>query len=86
MTRRSKFSMTAILLALVGTTMLAGDFLMPRWLCRGGEWKGPVSDHFDGVFFYNAEPSTLYKSRCIVNKVSARTVDCRSDEHSGRNL
>ena len=51
MTRRSKFSMTAILLALVGTTLLAGDFLMPRWLCRGGEWQGPVSDHFDGVFF-----------------------------------
>ena len=62
MTRRLKFSLVSLLLAAVGTTLLAGDFLMPRWLCRGGEWEGPVSDHFDGTFFYNPEPSVLYKS------------------------
>lgn len=72
MTRRSKFSMTAILLALVGTTLLAGDFLMPRWLCRGGEWQGPVSDHFDGIFFYNSEPSTLYKTSNLLQWLRER--------------
>lgn len=72
MTRRSKFSMTAILLALVGTTLLAGDFLMPRWLCRGGEWQGPVSDHFDGVFFYNSEPSALYKTSNLLQWLRER--------------
>lgn len=62
MSRRVKFAIVSVLLAAVGTTLLAGDFLMPRWLCRGGEWDGPVTDHFDGTFFYNPEPSVLYKS------------------------
>ncbi len=62
MSRRVKFAIASALLAAVGTTLLAGDFLMPRWLCRGGEWDGPVTDHFDGTFFYNPEPSVLYKS------------------------
>ena len=36
MTRRTTVNIAALLLAAVGTTLLAGDFLMPRWLCRGG--------------------------------------------------
>lgn len=31
------------------------DYLLPRTLCRPGEWHGPVSDHFDGSVFYNEE-------------------------------
>ena len=29
------------------------DMLLPRTLCRAGEWHGPVTDHFDGVYFHN---------------------------------
>ena len=72
MTRRLKFSLASLLLAAAGTTLLAGDFLMPRCLCRGGEWDGPVTDHFDGLFFYNAEPSTLYKSSNLLQWLSER--------------
>lgn len=72
MTRRARFTLTALLFAAVGTMLLAGDFLMPRWLCRGGEWEGPVTDHFDGTFFYNPEPSTLYKTSNLLQWLSER--------------
>lgn len=72
MTHRGKCTLTALLLATVGTTLLAGDFLMPQWLCRGGEWKGPVTDHFDGTFFYNPEPSTLYKTSNLLQWLRER--------------
>ena len=72
MTRRTALNIAALLLAAVGTTLLAGDFLMPRWLCRGGEWQGPVTDHFDGTFFYNPEPSTLYKTSNLLQWLSER--------------
>ena len=72
MTLRIRFALTSLLLAGFGTLLLAGDLLMPRWLCRGGEWTGPVTDHFDGVFFYNAEPSTLYKSSNLLQWLSQR--------------
>lgn len=72
MSRRLKCNITAILLAAVGTILLAGDFLMPRWLCRGGEWDGPETDHFDGTFFYNPEPSILYKSSNLLQWLSER--------------
>lgn len=31
------------------------DWLLPLTICRPGEWNGPVTDHFDGQFFYNPE-------------------------------
>lgn len=53
---------------LVGLGALAAagkgvDWALPRTLCRAGEWHGPVTDHFDGTFFYNppeAHPTTNY--------------------------
>jgi L-ascorbate metabolism protein UlaG (beta-lactamase superfamily) len=72
MSRRKKFAIVSALLAGLGTLLLAGDFLMPRWLCRGGEWEGPVTDHFDGTFFYNPEPSTLYKTSNLLQWLSER--------------
>lgn len=72
MKRRIVCSLVSMLLAAVGTMLLAGDFLMPRWLCRGGEWDGPVTDHFDGTFFYNPEPSTLYKTSNLLQWLSER--------------
>ncbi len=50
-------------LAGVGALAAAGaavDWLLPRTLCRPGEWSGPVSDHFDGTRFYNPEPGKSY--------------------------
>ena len=40
----------------VGVFAAAGkgiDLLLPRTLCRSGEWHGPVTDHFDGELFFN---------------------------------
>lgn len=72
MSRRLKCMLVSVVLAAAGTMLLAGDFLMPRWLCRGGEWEGPVTDHFDGTFFYNPEPSTLYKTSNLLQWLSER--------------
>ena len=72
MSRRRTFIVTSALLAGLCTLLLAGDFLMPGWLCRGGEWDGPVSDHFDGTFFYNPEPSTLYKTSNLLQWLRER--------------
>ena len=72
MTRRGKCRLTAILLACVGSILIAGDLVLPRWLCRGGIWEGPPTDHFDGTFFYNPEPSTLYKSGNLIQWLSDR--------------
>ena len=72
MTRRGKCRLTAFLLAFAGTLLFAGDLILPHWLCRGGEWEGPVTDHFDGKFFYNPEPSTLYKSSNLLQWLSER--------------
>ena len=43
------------------------DWLLPRTLCRPGEWNGPVSDHFNGTFFYNPEPHTPYTSGNLID-------------------
>ncbi len=72
MTLRRKCTISAMLIAAAGTVLLAGDFLMPSWLCRGGEWEGPVSDHFDGTFFFNPEPSTLYKTSNLLQWLKER--------------
>ena len=72
MSRRKKLAITSALLAGLGTLLLAGDYLMPHCLCRGGEWEGPVTDHFDGVFFYNPEPSTLYKTSNLLQWLRER--------------
>lgn len=40
----------------MGALAIAGkgvDWLLPRTLCRAGEWHGPVTDHFDGEYFHN---------------------------------
>lgn len=39
------------------------DWLLPRTLCRAGEWHGPLTDHFNGTQFYNPEPARDYGSR-----------------------
>ena len=45
----------------VGVLAAAGkgvDYLLPRTICRPGEWHGPRTDHFDGMYFHNvAEPA-----------------------------
>lgn len=55
-----KCSRRRFLKLLVGTGVVAAagkgvDWLLPRTLCRAGEWHGPVTDHFDGTCFYNTE-------------------------------
>lgn len=43
----------------VGTIAAVGkgiDWILPRTLCRAGEWHGPCTDHFNGTYFYNPEP------------------------------
>lgn len=42
------------------------DKLLPRTLCRPGEWHGPVTDHFDGTFFYNTEPHVPYSTSSLL--------------------
>lgn len=50
----------------IGAIAAAGkgvDWLLPRTLCRAGEWHGPVTDHFDGTYFHNLpedRPETSY--------------------------
>ena len=49
---------------LLGAGVLAAlgkgvDMLLPRTICRAGEWHGPVTDHFDGVFFHNVPEADL---------------------------
>lgn len=50
----------------VGVLAAAGkgvDWLLPRTICRAGEWHGPVTDHFDGTYFFNPpedRPTTSY--------------------------
>lgn len=44
--------------SLLGAGVLAAagkgvDMILPRTLCRAGEWHGPVTDHFDGQCFHN---------------------------------
>lgn len=72
MSLRRTCALVSALLAGLGTLLLAGDFLMPSWLCRGGEWDGPVTDHFDGTFFYNPEPSTLYRTSNLLQWLRER--------------
>lgn len=43
------------LLLLAACLAVGADWVLPRTLCRAGEWHGPVTDHFDGVCFYNPE-------------------------------
>ena len=45
---------------LAGTACAIGlgkgvDLLLPLTICRAGEWNGPVTDHFNGKYFYNPE-------------------------------
>ncbi len=53
----------------VGCLAAAGkgvDWVLPRTLCRAGEWHGPVTDHFDGTHFFNAEPNKDYGTRAAL--------------------
>lgn len=56
----------------VGALAAAGkgvDWALPRTLCRAGEWHGPVTDHFDGVSFFNppeSRPATSYGTASLL--------------------
>lgn len=69
-TKRSRRWFLRSLLGL-GALAAAGkgvDWALPRTLCRAGEWHGPVTDHFDGVSFFNqpeARPTTSYGTSSI---------------------
>ena len=57
---------------LAGVAVLAAigkgvDLLLPMTICRPGEWNGPVTDHFDGMYFYNPEHANRHKT----NKASS---------------
>ena len=59
----------------VGALAAAGkgvDWLLPRTLCRAGEWHGPVTDHFDGTYFYNPEPQLPMGTREALRWLSDR--------------
>ncbi len=51
------------------------DLLLPRTLCRPGEWHGPRTDHFDGKFFHNVSepaPAADYGSAPILRWLKDR--------------
>lgn len=49
-----------LILLLLGGALLGFNWLLAATLCRGGNWQGPVSDHFDGERFRNPSPSISY--------------------------
>ena len=52
------------------------DWMLPRTICRAGEWAGPPSDHFDGQHFFNPEedtPSPTYGSSPIFRWLMERS-------------
>ena len=65
-------------MASLGVLAAAGkgiDWLLPRTLCRPGEWHGPVTDHFDGVCFHNVpepQPPANYGSSPILRWLKDR--------------
>ena len=59
-----KRSRRLFLRTLMGAGVLAAlgkgvDMLLPRTLCRAGEWHGPITDHFDGTCFHNVPEPAL---------------------------
>ena len=58
---------------LAGTACAVGlgkgvDLLLPLTICRAGEWNGPVTDHFNGKYFYNPERvgiQSTHKASCV---------------------
>ncbi len=59
----------------VGALAAAGkgvDWILPRTLCRAGEWHGPVTDHFNGTCFYNPEPQLAMGTREALRWLSDR--------------
>lgn len=48
------------------------DWLLPRTLCKAGEWHGPVTDHFNGTYFYNTEPQFSMGNREALRWLSDR--------------
>lgn len=72
-----KCSRRLFLKGLLGVSVLAAagkgvDWLLPRTLCRAGEWHGAVSDHFDGTYFYNPEPQLPMGTREALRWLSER--------------
>ena len=52
---------------LAGTACAVGvgkgiDLLLPLTICRAGEWKGPITDHFNGKYFFNPERVGLHST------------------------
>lgn len=62
----------------VGSLAAAGkgvDWLLPRTLCRAGEWHGPITDHFDGTYFHNLpedRPATSYGTASLFRWLADR--------------
>lgn len=76
----AKRSRRWFLRSLVGLGALAAagkgvDWLLPRTLCRAGEWHGPITDHFDGTYFFNppeARPATSYGTSSLFRWLGER--------------
>ena len=49
------------------------DRLLAHTLCRPGEWHGPITDHFDGVHFFNPTVSLDYSTSAAVRWLSERS-------------
>lgn len=65
--REEKKGRRRFLRMLIGAGALAAlgkgvDMLLPRTLCRAGEWHGPVTDHFDGTYFHNVPEAAVTAS------------------------
>lgn len=72
-----KHSRRWFLKSLIGGVAVAAagkgiDWLLPRTICRAGEWHGPVSDHFNGTYFYNPEPQLPMGTREALRWLSER--------------
>lgn len=48
------------------------DRLLAHTICRPGEWKGPISDHFDGTCFFNPTVSLDYSTSAAMRWLKER--------------
>lgn len=64
---KSLFGMGGLTIAGIGL-----DEILPRTLCRPGEWRGPVTDHFNGTEFFNREPHRHYNTGNLLTWVAQR--------------
>lgn len=55
-----RMAILLLVLLLLAGALLGLDWLLSATLCRGGNWEGPHSDHFDGTRFHNPTPFISY--------------------------